>query len=203
LDWKEIKERFLTVLIFTGLFLPARLFFYNIISTVWIGSFGMMTAIMLSTLYLARKNKLGYVGYLINKHATSFSKGKFGKIAIIFLVFNIYMFGIAIYGIENYQPEYKEKITGQLADQGVHDLDTATHAENVGWSGPAASFGILFSLAILLIPNQLGFSIYSIINDYTNGWILHFATVFLVEQLEILGLVIFFRYFYKSKPIEI
>ena len=200
---KEIKEKFLTGLIFTGIFLPVRLIFYTYVSQYWIGSFGLMTACLLSLLYLSNKNKLGYVGYLVNKHTASFAKGNFGKFSMIYLVFSAYLFGLAIYGIEHPPEQIKAQIVSVLNDTGIHDLNTATSKSNqLSWTGPGAAYGVLFSFIVLFVPSKLSFTIYSILNDYTHGWMLHFATVFFVEQLEILGLVIYFRYWYKEKDIN-
>lgn len=196
---QDTKEKFLTVLIFTGLFLPARLFFYTYVSQYWLGSFGVMTGIILAVLYLARKNKLGYAGYLIQKHTASFGRGKFGKIAFVYLLFSVYLFSNFIYGVEH-PPETKPIIQKQLADVGVTDMKTATtQADKLHWDGPAAAFGLLFSFAILVIPTNLGYSMFGIMNDFSHGWMLHFATVGLVGELEALGLVIYFRYFYTAR----
>ena len=35
----------------------------------------------------------------------------------------------------------------------------------------------------------------AITNDYTDGYVLHFQTIFLVEQLEIIGILIFYRFY--------
>ena len=162
-----------------------------------------MTACLLSLLVLSKKNKLGYVGYLVNKHTHSFAKGKFGKFSMIYLIFSAYLFGLAIYGIEHPPEQLKTQVVHVLNDTGIHDMKTVTEKSNqLSWTGPAASYGILFSLFVLFVPSKLSYTIYSIMNDYTDGWMLHFATVFFIEQLEILGLVIYFRYFYKEKDIN-
>lgn len=193
----DFKEKILTVGIFTGLFLPARLFFYTYVSQYWLGSFGVMTVILLGVIYLAKKNKLGYAGYLITKHTQSFAKGKFGKLSVIYLVFSIYLFSNFIYGVEN-PPEIKPQVQQQLADAGVTDMETATTQSNkLHWDGPGAAFGIFFSFVILLVPTNLGYSMFGIMNDFSHGWMLHFATVGLIGELEALGLVLYFRYFYK------
>lgn len=193
-----LKEKTLTVGIFTGLFLPARLFFYTYVSQYWLGSFGVMTAILLSVFYLAKKNKLGYVGYLIQKHIQGFAKGKFGKISLIYLIFSIYLFSNFIYGVEH-PPMQKPMIQKQLADAGVTDMKSATtQADKLHWDGPAAAYGFLFSLAILVIPTNLGYSMFGIMNDFSHGWMLHFATVGLIGEIEALGLVVYFRFFYTA-----
>lgn len=200
---KEIKEKLLTGLIFTGIFLPVRLVFFSFVSQTWIGSFGLMTATLFGLLFLSKKNKLGYVGYLVNKHTYSFARGKFGKFSMVYLLFSAYIFGLAIYGIEHPPQELKAQVVTVLNDTGINDLKTATEKSNqLSWTGPGAAYGVLFSLIVLFIPSKISYTIYSIMNDYTGGWMLHFATVFFVEQLEILGLLIYFRYFYKGKDIK-
>ncbi len=106
---------------------------------------------------------------------------------------------MAIYGIEN-PPEMKQEIVGILAEEGIDDLNSSLDgSKNLVWTGPAAVLGPAFAMLVILVPNNLGFSMYSIINDFTDGWLLHFITVFLIEHLEVLGLVVYFRYFAKNK----
>lgn len=190
----DFKEKALVSILFTGIFLPVRLFFFTYVSDHWVGSFGLMTIILLLLIFLSKKNKLGYIGKIINRQVMSFSKGKYGKISLIYLLFVIYLYSLFVYGASYVEPETKQVFVDQLAAQGITDMESASTAENVGWSGPGASWGILFSLLIILVPNKIGFSLFGIINDWTDGWALHFALVFLVESLEVLGLVLYFRY---------
>jgi len=194
---KDAKEKILTVALFTGLFLPVRLLFYTYVSQVWIGSFGLITGIMITMMYLAKKNKLGKVGRIVNRQMMSFSKGRFGKFAMFQTIFFLYLFGLAIYGIENPPVEMKQQIVDTLAAEGIDDLESSLSGSGLVWTGPAAVLGPAFALLVILVPNNLGFAMYSIINDFTNGWVLHIVTVFTIEHLEVLGLVIYFRYFYK------
>ena len=195
---EDLKEKLLTIGVFTGIFLPARLLFYNYVSDYWLGSFGLITGILLTMMYLAKKNKLGYLGKIVNRQILSFSKGKYGIFAIIILVFYIYLFSLYIYGINNFNPELKDNILTALAAEGYEDLDSiAENVDKLTWIGPGTQLVPLFSLVIIFIPNNLGYVVYSIMNDYTDGWMLHFVTVFLVEELEALGLVIYFRYVHR------
>lgn len=191
---QDFKEKLITGLFFTGIFLPIRLLFYSFVSQWWIGSFGLITAVLVLVMYLSHKNKLGKIGEIVNRQINSFSKGKYGKFSLIYLIFIIYVYSLVIYGVENPPMEKKAQFIEVLEQEGITDLKSASQAENIGWSGPAANYGILFSLVIMLVPNSIGFTIYSIINDWTDGWVIHFSTVFLIESLEALGLVIYFRY---------
>ena len=195
---EDLKEKLLTIGVFTGIFLPARLLFYNYVSDYWLGSFGLITGILLTMMYLAKKNKLGYLGKIVNRQILSFAKGKYGIFAIIILIFYIYLFSLYIYGINNFNPELKDNILTALAAEGYEDLDSiAENVDKLTWIGPGTQLVPLFSLVIIFIPNNLGYVVYSIMNDYTDGWMLHFVTVFLVEEIEALGLVIYFRYVHR------
>lgn len=191
---RDLKEKFLVAIVFTGIFLPVRLLFFTYVSEHWVGSFGVMTILLVCLMYLANKGKLGYIGRIINIQIRSFSRGKYGKFSLFYLVFWIYLYSLFIYGASYSNPETTAIYTEQLAAQGITDIKSASTAENVGWSGPMAGLGILFSIIIILVPNQLGFALYDIINTWTDGWMVHFSLVLLVESLEALGLVIYFRY---------
>lgn len=190
----QAKEKLITAAFFTGVFLPIRLFFYSFVSDVWIGSFGLITAVLVTIMYLAHKNKMGKLGVIVNRQVHSFSKGKLGLMSIISLVLVIYIYSLFIYGVEFPPETRKAEFLEVLETEGVTDIESLSNSKNIGWSGPAASYGILFSLLIMLIPNSIGFALYSIINDWTDGWMLHFATVFLIESLEALGLILYFRF---------
>jgi hypothetical protein len=190
----DFKEKAITALFFTGIFLPIRLIFYSFVSEIWIGSFGLITGVLITVMYLAHKNKLGKLGVIVNRQIHSFSRGKLGLMSIISLVFVIYIYSLFIYGVENPPEIRKAEFLEVLEEEGVTDIESLSTSKNIGWSGPAASYGILFSILIMLIPNSIGFALYSIINDWTNGWMLHFATVFLIESLEGLGLILYFRF---------
>jgi len=196
---QDAKEKLLTIGLFTGIFLPVRLVFYTYVSDYWIGSFGLITGIMLSLIYFSNKGKLGKVGYIVNKQVMSFSKSRYGKIAMIQTVFFIYFFSLAIYGIETAPQDQKDIVIGILAAEGVEDLSSLTNADNLGFKGGLEAWGIIGGLAIIIIPNELGFTLFSVINDFTDNWLIHFTTVFLIEHLEVFGLVVYFRYFYKRK----
>jgi hypothetical protein len=198
LNTRDFKEKIIVSATFTGIFLPIRLFFFTYVSQFWLGSFGIMSVVLLIIMYLSRKGKLGYLGRIIDKQIMSFSKGRYGKLSLVYLIFTIYLYSLFIYGASYVPPETKDIITSQLAEQGITDMESASQAENVGWSGPGASWGVLFSLVIILIPNKIGFALFSIINDWTDGWMVHFSMVLLVESLEILGLVLYFRYKKKA-----
>jgi len=192
----QIKEKIITVGFFTGIFLPARLLFYTYVSQYWLGSFGLISGIMITLMYFSKKGKLGKIGKIVNRQVNQYTKGKFGLLTIFMLLFFIYVFSLTIYGINNAPIQTKAQMNSVLTEAGVTDLGSL-QTSNLRWTGPGEEFGMLWSLVIILTPNNLAYSLYSILNDMTNGWILHFATVFLIEDIEAVGLLCYFRYFKK------
>lgn len=191
----ETKEKILVALIFAGIFFPVRLLFYTYVSQYWLGSFGVMTIMMVSIIYLSRKNKLGYIGRLINKHVMSFAKGKYGIVVIFFTGIFIYFFAIVVLGIEN--PVGNEAVRLTLEGQGITNLETLNPRMAQVQIDPL-TFVIAF--LVLFTPNQISSGIFSVMNDFSNGWFLHFATVFLIEEIEIMGLILYFRFHGTKAP---
>lgn len=192
---KETLEKLLTIAVFTGIFFPVRLLFYTFVSEYWIGSFGLMTGILLSLLYFSHKGKLGWLGRIVIKHVQRFSKGKFALGSIILSVFVLYFLGNSIYGMDHPVPEIKRTFEQNMEAQGVTDLKT--FQEKVPERKLEGS-AMLLAVVALILPTGAGHTAYAIINDWTDGWLLHFSTVWFVEQLEILGLVLYFRFRTKS-----
>lgn len=194
---KSVREKLITVGFFTGIFLPARLLFYTYVSQYWLGSFGLISGILLTLMYFSNKGRLGKVGEIVNRQVNQYTKGKFGLLTIFMFLFFIYVFSLTIYGINNVPMQTKNQMNSVLTEAGVTDI-SSLQTSNLRWTGPGEDFGMLWSLAIILTPNNLSYSLYSILNDMTNGWILHFTTVFLIEDLEAFGLLIYFRYVRKT-----
>lgn len=189
---REPVQKLLTVLVFTGIFLPVRLLFYTFVSQYWLGSFGLISGILITLVYFSQKGKLGYLGVIILRHTMRFAKGKVGFFFMASSIFLLYFFTNVIYGIESAPEPVKHTITDELQKQGI------TNLQDVTMNAPRARLApeeTLLGLLVLFIPSQVGYATYGIINDMSDGWLLHFATVFLIEQIEICGLVIYFRYF--------
>ena len=194
----DLKEKALTIFIFTGIFLPVRLFFYTFVSTWWLGSFGLITGIMLTMLYFARKNKLGFIGRIINKQVSRLSKGKKGLATIIFSLFFLASFGNMLYGMTYAQDGAVQEIRQELAKEGITDLKSHMEStQNLKIEWWQLLLAIPFVLLIMVVPTDPGYALFSIINGWSFGWLQHFTTVWFVQEIEILGLVIYFRYFYK------
>ena len=190
----DLKEKALTIFVFTGIFLPVRLVFYTYVTTWWLGSFGLVTGIMLTMLYFARKGKLGWIGRIINKQVIRLSKGKKGMATIIFSLFFLVSFTNMLYGMTYAQDGAVQEIRQELAKEGITDLKShleSTQNLKIDWW--QLLLVIPFVMLLMIIPTEPGYALFSIINGWTSGWLQHFTTVWFVQEIEILGLVIYFR----------
>lgn len=189
------KEKAITGLVFVGIFLPVRLVFYTYVSQYWLGSFGLITLILVSLIYLSKKGKLGWIGKIVIRHTEQFAKGKIGKGFMAMSFFSLFFFGNIIYGAESTHPQVKNEIIKNLERQNIKSLDdVAANAPSVRLTTPQLIVGLI----LLIIPNPLAHSIYAVMNQMSNGWVLHFSTVIFVQELEVLGLVLYFRYVRKT-----
>ena len=74
-----------------GILLPARLLFVEFVSDDWLGSLGVISAISLAIIILAKKNKLGVFGTMLERQIFKFQHGKrgiiiFGESVVMLLI---------------------------------------------------------------------------------------------------------------------
>lgn len=189
-----ITEWLVFIGIFSGILFPLRYIFTTYFSHYWLGSVGIISIVTISLYYLSTKGKLGRIGIIIKKRLEKRSKGKLGVSIMIFLSIMIYIEGLIVFGILYADQEQVKTITQQLNKLGVHDINSAIKLPTHGLT--LSSY--LEELFILLTPNELSFTILHVINNLSNNFILPIFSILLVEDIEILGLIIFFRYKPKS-----
>lgn len=202
ISFQDLKEKFLTGGILTSIFLPLRLIFYHYVSPYWLGSFGLLTGIMVLLFYLSKKNKLGPLGHIITKQINRIAKGKLGVVAIILSTFVLYFYGNMIYGIEN-PPDYAvQYVRVLLYQENITSMQTVVERSLEQPEKPYDPDSILAALFMLFIPDDFGYGLYYSMNKVSEGWLLHFITVVFIQQIEVLGLVVYFRYISKPKGHE-
>ena len=194
---QRLKENLIVVGIFTGILLPLRLVFYHYLSHYWIGSFGLLSIVLFSLFYLSYKGKLGKLGNLILRYIQRRSKGKLAKFGIASTSFGVYFSLLIIIG--STYGNVQDVATGekQLSQNHIVNIKTLMSTPMPNYN----AFELFQAFIILLTPNQINFVVIKIANDLSNGWVLTFFTIALAEDLEILGLLLYFRY-KKMKIVE-
>ena len=183
------------------MFLPARIFFYNYVSTWWVGSFGIMTIILVLMLYLVKKEKLGYVGRVWKKQIMKISKGKLGIFTIISLIFSITMLSTIVWITDmNRNTEEVETVVKLIIEEkgveNIFDLYSLNMIKFFMETSPEEWYAVIKMYAEH--PQVIGIA-YAIIDDMTYGYHQHFNIVFLIEAVESLCFVLYFRFFYGKK----
>jgi len=202
---QDIQEKAIFITVTLGIFLPARIFFYTYVSTWWVGSFGIITIILVLMLYLVKKEKLGYVGRVWKKQIMRISKGKLGIFTICSLLFSITALTTIVWITDmNRNTEEMETVIKLLKEQegveGLFDLYSPERLQRMANADPDSWFKAIEIL--YKHPQTLGI-MYAVIDDMTYGYHQHFNIVWLIEALESLCFVIYFRYFYGKKNQQI
>lgn len=196
---KDFKEWIIVGAIITGLLLPVRLLFVTYVSTNWLGSFGLVSLFSVVVLILVKKNKLGKFGEMFERQLIKTHQGKrriftYSAIGltVIYLSFSVGSIELA----NNSYSDLKLKATNALEkeidtsnlDDGIEMMTPQTITDNLD----DYFLAFLYDFRTIAITN-------AIINDMSHGFILHLHTVLLVEELEIVGILIFYRLTFKEK----
>ena len=201
MDREDLKEKLIISSITTGIFLPIRVLFASHVSDHWLGSLGLVSAFGILFVFLIKRNKLGWFGKIFEKQMRKTIGGKTGKFIIgVSLLFLIY-FGSSLYFIEKGDTVYfedKQVFASVMLskDFTIEDIPL----EKLGGPQP------LVNIAGLEWITNLDYALsiaYSIMDDTTDGWLSHFIVVVFVEQLEMVGLLFFYRKTYSQKiPVQ-
>lgn len=192
---------FIVAGVMTGILLPVRLLFVEFVSDSTWGSLGLISAISVLMVILVKKKKLGKFGVMFENELTRLTSGKRRVFIFGWLIMLTMYFSFSIYSIDLAETQYydekerikllvMEKYTLDFEDPGTV-IDTLEPSEVVGGvpNYVEAIFNDFEAIAI----------VQGIMNDMSNGFLLHFHTIFLVEGIEVLGVFIFYTITLKKK----
>jgi len=202
--FQDRKEFFIVFGVMMGVMLPVRFLLVEYVSDNWWGSFGAISAIAILMVILVKKQKLGRFGEMFERQMLKLHKaGLRRKLVYGNMIFALIVTGGLIYAIDAGNTTYladKEELIesagGQEAlEQQMGDIETMYEKVTLE----------LILQAILILPYLLvakfGYfaGLWAIENDYTNGFLMHFATVAFVETLEFFGVLMFYRFALRKK----
>ena len=201
MDKADIREKLIVLGISAGVFLPIRLLFTYFVSDSWLGSLGAMSAFAVLLVFLIKKEKLGKLGKMFERQMKKTLVGKTGKYIIGFALFFLCYFGAALIFIDRGNTIYEE-------DKEIFFLaiikESGYNIENISTYqllGPAIIENTNSESLQSIIKLDYIFSIaYAVMNDMSEGWLSHFVMVMFVEQIELIGLLLFFRTTFKTVP---
>jgi len=156
-------------------------------------------------LYLVKKNKLGYIGRIWKKQIIKISKGKLGVGIITMKVLSILVFALVVWAtdinrntVETLLIEEEMKLQGvenigDIMNQMPNSISVLAQASPEDWKA------ILDR--VQTSPERFG-QLYAVIDTMTYGYHQHFNIIFLVEAMEGLCLILYFRYFYNKNKVS-
>jgi hypothetical protein len=193
---RSIFESLIVFGVMGGILLPARLLFVEYVSDDWFGSAGIIATISILIIILAKKQKLGFFGPMLERQIFKFQKGKRGILVLGESVFLLVILGSMIIAIDQGNSVYSD-----LKLQNNKNLPSQTEVlkQTEQWEADDWANGFLVApIAFVTAFPQMSAAIASI-DEATNGWLMHFYTVGFIEYVEILGILIFYRVSYKKK----
>lgn len=199
MDKTDLKEKLIVLGAYSGIFLPIRIIFAAFVSDHWLGSVGLVSAFGVLMVVLIKKNKLGTFGKIFERQMKKTIGGKTGKYVIIFAVLFSLYFGTSLYLMERGNAIYlhdkeifyeaivnKEQFTiKDMPKESLYGPDT-NEVLNLNYIA-----GLDYALSIS----------FAIMNDVTNGWLSHLVVVIFVEQIEVVGLLFFYKKTYGKKHV--
>ena len=196
---RGIFESLIVFSIMTCLLLPARLLFVEFVTDEWFGSLGIISAISISVIILAKKKKLGFFGSMFERQLYKLQKGKRGKLIFAESIFVLFMLGGTVFAIDQGNSVYsdlKVQISEKIPvtnspDQIFELMNDATPFERL--------VTLLMAPVIFVAEFPQMSALFTLVDDKTDGWMLHFYTVGFIEYIEVVGILIFYRISFTRK----
>lgn len=201
MEKNDIKEKLIVIGVTVGLFLPIRILFSSLVSDDWLGSLGIVSAIAILFVVLIKRKRLGRFGKIFERQMQKTIGGKTGKYLIGFAVFFLFYFGATMFFIDRGNTLYsedKEIFYLSIMKEEGYNLEDLSSYELIGpqlasYNGERnqntiSSIDYMFSIA------------YAVMNDMSEGWLEHVVVVMFVEQIELIGLLFFYRNVFKPVP---
>lgn len=180
-----------------GILLPARLLFVEFVTDDWLGSFGIIALISISIILLAKKNKLGFFGPMLERQIFKFQKGKRGILIFAESAFLLVILGTMIFAIDQGHSVYAEQKMQHVSNSQNQKNQVIESAKNMTPSDWIYGT-IMAPMGFVTAFPQMSAAMASI-DQKLDGWLMHFYTVGFVEYLELLGILTYYRISYKQK----
>ena len=198
MEKNDLKEKAIVLGVTIGLFLPVRLFFSTHVSEDWLGSLGIMSAIAILLVVLIKKKKLGWFGVIFERQMRKMVGGKTGKYIICFALFFLFYFGATLVFIDRGNTIYAEDselFYMAIMEKGGHSVSNLATYELLGPQMEMKSGSEGFN-TINKIDYMFSIS-YWVMNEMSDGWLEHLLIIMAVEQIELIGLLVLYRSFFK------
>ena len=190
----DLKEKIIILGFTAAIFLPIRLVVGQYLLDSWLGMLGVASLVSLILIVLVKKEKLGRLGQIFRRQMTKFLWGRSAKVIVLLLVaFSVY-FGATILLVDKANTTYysdKQIIAENFASK-TFSKETLSRLQ-----GPQIQDHGIAGLAQIQQLEYVFAISYAMLNDTTEGWLVNLHLIMFVEQIEVLGLLWFYRRAFK------
>ena len=200
----KMKGVYESIIVFTVMFallLPARLLFVEYVSDDWLGSFGVITAISVSILILAKKGKLGEFGNMFQRQIEKLLNGKRKFIVYAESAFMLILLGGMIFAINEGNTTYLHLQDQFFVNQEINSPETIVEQTNQLETNDWIYGFVMAPVAFLTAFPQMS-AVIALFDGALDGWLLHFYTIGFVEYAEFLGILVLYRFVIKTKTVK-
>ena len=204
---RGIFESLIVFGIMTGLLLPTRLLFVEYVSDNWFGSFGIISIISISIIILAKKQRLGFFGPMLERQIYKFQKGKRGILVFGESIFLLVILGSTIIAIDQGNSVYSDLKLQSNENLPSESVQVQVIEITKNWTPIDWVNAYLIGTVSFFTDFPAMSAAIASIDEATDGWLLHLYTVGFVEYAELLGILIVSRMSFwrkiTSPPISI
>jgi hypothetical protein len=192
MDTHDLKEKLVLLGFTAAVFLPLRIFFSQYVSDHWLGNLGIATLVSVTMIILVKKNRLGMLGVAFKNQMSKALWGRSAKFIIAAVVFFMFYFGTTILLIDRGNTVYLqdkevlyEHMSGSALDKTVLVSLSGPQMQSIAGIAHLQYVEYLFSIS------------YAMLNDTTNGWLVNLHSILFIEQIEVLGLLWFYKKMFR------
>jgi len=194
---QDYKEFAIVAGVMTGLLLPVRLLFVEFVSDSTWGSLGIISLISIMVVILVKKKKLGYFGRIFERQMLRLTTGKKRIFVATMMSISLLYFSFSVYTIDLANTQYPNEMAlamEEVQEEFGVDFGKSETVENVlePLQPDKVVGGIDDYIGALLYDFKVIAITQGVVNQLSDGMILHFHLIFLVEQLELMGVYIFY-----------
>ena len=198
MDTNDLKEKLILLSVTAAVFLPLRLFVSQYVSEHWLGNLGVATLVSVTLIVLVKKDMLGWFGTSFKNQITKTLWGRSAKFIICTLVIFMCYFGTTVLLVDRGNTTYYDDKEILSQNIGGGDFKVGSFAR---LNGPQIYDDGAIGLVQLQYLEYLFSISYAILNDVSGGWLVNLHLILFVEQIEVLGLLWFYRRSFRPKQL--
>ncbi len=197
MNFGDLREKCILVGVSAGIFLPFRLLAGQYFAEHWLGNLGFATAVSILMIYLAKKNKLGRFGEILNNQVRKAVWGKSARLIILVLLGFMVYFGTVIVLVNQGNTAYADD--KEALFQNIFAAESASSKLKI--NGPGITDGEFAGFAQIRYMVYVFSVSFAILNDLTGDLLASMHLILFMEQVEMVGL--FWLYRKMFRPINL